>query len=63
MLMQSNELLSFKDNPRRRLGSPCLGMLCAMGCLMQTMSIWAGETLTRWVGVSDAPAHASAVSA
>jgi len=52
MLMQNNELSSFKDNPRRCLGSPCPGLHCATGCLMQATSIWAGETLTQWVQMS-----------
>ena len=52
MLMQNNKLSSLKDNPRRCLGSPCPGPHYATGCLMQAVSIWAGETLSRWVGVN-----------
>lgn len=40
MLVWSNDLWLFKEP------------LCAMGCLMQAMSIRVGETLACWVGVN-----------
>lgn len=52
MILQSNELSSFKDSPRRCLESPCPGPHCATECLLQVMSIWAGETFAWWVGVN-----------